>query len=125
MDLATASANTWELEQEIATLRRLEVLVARVRAGHSDRKWDQLRRLLVDEDLMFHADGHPRKLIVFTEHRDTLGYLERKLKTLRGDGAVVTISGGMRRGERHQAQERFLGDPTVTILLATDAAGRA
>lgn len=123
VDLATASANTWELEQEIATLRRLEGLAARVRAGHSDRKWEQLRRLLVDEDLMFHADGHPRKLIVFTEHRDTLGYLERKLKTLRGDGAVVTISGGMRRGERHQAQERFLGDPEVTILLATDAAG--
>jgi SNF2 family DNA or RNA helicase len=72
-----------------------------------------------------HGDdvGHPRKLIVFTEHRDTLNYLERKLVALRGEGWLVTIMGGMNRQARKAAQEKFLNDPGTTLLLATDAAG--
>lgn len=35
----------------------------------------------------------------------------------------MIIHGGMGREERRQAQERFLHDPEVRVLLATDAAG--
>ena len=39
------------------------------------------------------------------------------------NNAVVVIHGGLRREERHTAQEAFRHDPQVRVLLATDAAG--
>ena len=65
-----------------------------------------------------------QKLVIFTEHRDTLNYLERRITTLLGrQEAVVIIHGGMGREERLKAQESFKHDPEVQVLLATDAAG--
>ncbi|MER3487767.1 MAG: RNA helicase, partial [Chloroflexota bacterium] len=65
-----------------------------------------------------------QKLVVFTEHRDTLNYLAERISTLLGrPQAVVTIHGGMGREERRKAQEAFLHDPEVQVLVATDAAG--
>src|SRR5690606_29305740 len=65
-----------------------------------------------------------QKLVLFTEHRDTLNYLERQIGSLLGrPGAVVLIHGGMGREERKKSQESFLHDPEVQVLLATDAAG--
>lgn len=65
-----------------------------------------------------------QKLVIFTEHRDTLTYLERKINGLFGrPDAVVVIHGGMGREERRKAQEQFLHDPAVRVLVATDAAG--
>src|SRR4029077_13579964 len=65
-----------------------------------------------------------QKLILFTEHRDTLNYLEARITTLLGrKEAVVIIHGGMGREERVTAQESFKHDPDVRVLLATDAAG--
>jgi len=68
-------------------------------------------------------DG-PRKIIIFTEHRDTLTYLERKISTQLGrSDAVVTIHGGTPREKRKALRERFTHDPNTVVLLATDAAG--
>ena len=65
-----------------------------------------------------------QKLVIFTEHRDTLNYLEGRITTLLGrKQAVVMIHGGMGREERMKAQESFRHDPEVQVLLATDAAG--
>ena len=65
-----------------------------------------------------------QKLVLFTEHRDTLNYLGTRIRTLLGrDAAVVTIHGGMGREERMNAQEAFRHDPDVQVLLATDSAG--
>ncbi|MFM9559443.1 C-terminal helicase domain-containing protein, partial [Streptomyces caniscabiei] len=64
------------------------------------------------------------KLIVFTEHRDTLHYLQGRIGTLLGrPDAVKAIHGGVRRAERRQITEEFTRNPGVRILLATDAAG--
>ncbi|MDP9437980.1 MAG: DEAD/DEAH box helicase, partial [Actinomycetota bacterium] len=76
-----------------------------------------------DEEDLDPGSGSPRKLIVFTEHKDTLNYLERKLVALRGEGWLVKITGGMNRQARKAAQEKFLNDPGTALLLATDAAG--
>ena len=73
---------------------------------------------------MFDEHGHRRKLIVFTEHRDTLVYLARRMRTLLGrENSVVTIHGGMGREDRRKAQDIFTQDKDVEILVATDAAG--
>ena len=65
-----------------------------------------------------------RKLIVFTEHRDTLDYLARRIGSLLGrPDAVKAIHGGVRRSDRRQITEEFTHNPDVQILLATDAGG--
>src|SRR6218665_345438 len=47
-----------------------------------------------------------RKLIIFTEHRDTLNYLAVKIRGLIGsEEAVVMIHGGIKREERRKVQE--------------------
>ena len=65
-----------------------------------------------------------QKLVIFTEHRDTLNYLRQRMSTLLGrPEAIVCIHGGMDREECMTAQESFRHDPEVKVLLATDAAG--
>ena len=64
------------------------------------------------------------KLIIFTEHRDTLRYLTDKIRSLLGnDKAVINIHGGMLRDERRKVEELFMQEKDVRILIATDAAG--
>ena len=62
--------------------------------------------------------------MIFTEHRDTLNYLYDNIanRLLGRSEAVAVIHGGMGREDRRKAQERFLHDHTVQVLLATDAA---
>lgn len=124
IDTASASATAAELEAEIATLKLLECKANEVRMSGEDRKWDELSRLLQDNSDMFGPDGRREKLIVFTEHKDTLEYLATKIRQLLGSqDAVLTIKGGMPRDERHKAEELFKQDKNVRILVATDAAG--
>ena len=65
-----------------------------------------------------------RKIIIFTEHRDTLEYLADRIRGLLGrHDAVVTIHGGVRREERRKIMELFTQDVDTQVLVATDAAG--
>lgn len=124
IDLATAARTITELQAEIDHLGELENLALRVRRSGKDRKWEELSKLLQDQAEMFDAGGYRRKLVIFTEHRDTLNYLTERIGTLLGrPEAIVTIHGGMSRDSRKQAEEAFKQDPTVEVLIATDAAG--
>ena len=120
----SASRTVQELKAEIETLKELEKLANDVRASGKDRKWDELCSLLQNNSFMFTEEHRREKLIVFTEHRDTLRYLEDKIRQLLGsDDAIVTIHGGMVRDERRKVERRFTQDKDVSILIATDAAG--
>ena len=77
VDQASAARTIKELQIEIGMLKELEELAYRVRQSGTDRKWDELSRLLQNNSEMFDAEGHRRKLVVFSEHRDTLNYLHR------------------------------------------------
>ncbi|HDR9039081.1 TPA: DUF3883 domain-containing protein [Burkholderia vietnamiensis] len=124
VDQATAAQTVQELETEIIILEGLEEQARQVVHSGRDRKWDELSRLLQDTPEMHDADGRQRKLIIFTEHRDTLNYLSVKIRGLIGsEDAVVMIHGGVKREERRKVQELFRNDPNVRVLLATDAAG--
>lgn len=123
-DQASAAQTIAELEAEIETLRGLEQMAAALRASGEDRKWDELSRLLQDNEKMFGPEGLREKLIIFTEHKDTLRYLTTKIRTLFGhDDSVVVIHGGMPRDERRRVEELFKEDKAVRLLVATDAAG--
>jgi superfamily II DNA or RNA helicase len=143
LDQATAARTIAELKAEIGILKNLEGLALSVRrAPDADTKWRELASLLSEiftshaiangrEDLMRSSVPVPvsvssptQKLVIFTEHRDTLSYLEKRISTLLGrTQAVRIIHGGMGREERMTAQEEFRHDPEVQVLLATDAAG--
>lgn len=124
VDQASAAQTIAELEAEIGTLKKLERMANEVRTSGEDRKWDELSKLLQDNNNMFGTDGLREKLIIFTEHRDTLRYLKDKICSLLGtEEAVVTIHGGMLRDERRKVEELFKQDKKVRILIATDAAG--
>jgi len=124
VDLASAARTVEELQAEIAILTRLEALALQVRRSGTDHKWVGLASLLQNNREMFDANQHRRKLVLFTEHRDTLNYLVERIRTMLGrEEAVVTIHGGMSREERAKAQEAFTQDKHTEILIATDAAG--
>lgn len=124
VDQATASRTIHELEAEIRILERLEEQARQVVRSGQDRKWEELSCLLQETPQMHDEGGRQRKLIIFTEYRDTLRYLATRIRGLLGsDEAVVTIDGNDRREERRKRQEMFRSDPVVRILVATDAAG--
>lgn len=124
VDQATASRTIHELEAEIRILEGLEERARQVVQSRQDRKWEELSRLLQDTPQMHEESGRQRKLIIFTEYKDTLRYLAARIRGLLGsEEAVVTIDGSDRREERRKKQEMFRSDPAVRILVATDAAG--
>ncbi len=144
LDEATAARTILELKAEIDTLKGLESLALRVRTSGEDKKWRELANLLswiftpqsaanqlAESGAPYGSGPIPKptpstrqKLVLFTEHKDTLNYLKDRILTLLGrPDALVIIHGGMGREERLKAQESFRHDPVVQVLLATDAAG--
>jgi SNF2 family DNA or RNA helicase len=145
LDQATAARSIAELKIEIGTLKQLESLALGVCRSGTDTKWRELASLLneifttaripdglAEPTTIPHGAGTipppkpspHQKLVLFTEHRDTLNYLQNRITTLLGrKDAVVVIHGGLGREERMKAQESFKHDPEVQVLLATDAAG--
>jgi SNF2 family DNA or RNA helicase len=124
VDEATAAQTVAELEAEVAQLGLLEKQACDVVASGLDRKWDELSRILQNEPELHDAQGRMRKIIIFSEHRDTLNYLHNQIAGVVGNpDAIVTIHGGTKRDERLKIQELFRADPDVRVLIATDAAG--
>lgn len=142
LDRATAARSIEELRAEIETLKLLELQALKVRKSGQDTKWIELSNLLHeifkhpsssiqthgsntnDENVPPPKSSRHQKLVIFTEHRDTLNYLRQRITTQLGtEHAVVEIHGGVGREDRLKVQEAFRHDPDVHVLLATDAAG--
>jgi len=122
-DNATSAQTLAELQLEIETLQGLEKLSRKVVDQRTDAKWRQLDRIL-DNPLMKQANGARRKLVLFTEFKDTLTDLAAKIRDRLGrPETVVEIHGGVARDRRRQIVHAFMNDPEVVVLLANDAAG--
>ncbi len=120
---ATTAETVEQLALEVETLKGLETMALGVLRSGLDAKWTQLNRIL-DDDLMVDADGNRRKLIIFTEPKDTLHYLVDKVRARLGNpDAVDVIHGGVSREERRKVIERFMQDRDMLVLIANDAAG--
>jgi superfamily II DNA or RNA helicase len=120
---ATSAQTIEQLEIEVQTLKGLEGMALNVLRSGQDAKWSQLNRIL-DDELMIDSDGNRRKLIIFTEPKDTLHYLLEKVRARLGKPeAVDVIHGGVTREERRKVVERFMQDKDMLVLIANDAAG--
>ena len=114
--LFTTANSLQELQQEATEVKKLfEMAQSLYNRNQAEKKFLQLQDLLTSQKVI---DG--QKLVIFTEHKDTLLYLEERLSN---DGyTVVTIHGGKLVDDRREAQWAF-AKPETQILIATDAAG--
>lgn len=121
---ATNARTPEEFETEIRVLDRLLTKSAAVKTSPTYAKWDALRDTLDDVNEMRDDTGARRKVIIFTEHKDTLDDLVMRLTQHLGrDDAVTTIHGGTKREDRKKAKETFEQNERCVFLIATDAAG--
>ena len=123
VDNATAAATIEELETEIRRLHQIEGLARKVVHSGQDAKWNQLNSIL-DDPLMTDEAGNRRKLVIFSEFKDTVYYLAERIRDRLGrDEAVVENHGSVTREKRRRVVHAFMNDPEVLVLVASDAAG--
>ncbi|MBX3279696.1 MAG: DUF1822 family protein, partial [Acidobacteria bacterium] len=109
-----------DLEIERRQVQELLGLARRVDALGQESKFDRLREVLSDPNY------RNEKIIIFTEHRDTLEFLVRRLEGIGFTGHVAQIHGGMdylERGEQVELFRKASSDGGARYLVATDAAG--
>ena len=124
LDQATAARTIAELEAEIVELRALEAMAKALRRSGEDAKWREFGRILDDPLVVGPARTVHRKIVIFTEARDTLDYLTGRIQDRTGEaGGVATIHGGVPRDRRRAVIAAFNDDPAVRFLVANDAAG--
>lgn len=116
--LFTTAKSLQEIQQEAKEVKSLyEMANTLYNRKQSEKKFQQLEELLKSNGVLENKE----KLVIFTEHKDTLLYLEDRLSKSGGYN-VVTIHGGKDVDERRIAQRAF-AEPETQILIATDAAG--
>ena len=112
---ATTARSIADLEAEIRHVQRLTVLARAVYDLKAESKFEKLREAL---------KGYPdEKVLIFTEHRDTLNFVIGRLEALGFTGKVAQIHGGMKYNEREKQVEFFRDPNGAQYLVATDAAG--
>lgn len=116
--LFTTAKSLSEIQQEANEVKKLfEMALALYNRRQEEKKFQELQELLKSNGVLENGE----KLVIFTEHKDTLLYLEERLAQSSGYN-VATIHGGKLVDERRQAQWDF-AKPETQILIATDAAG--
>ena len=114
------AASLADLLAEKEQVQALLDLARKVHDGGHESKFDKLREVLTDSQFS------GEKLIVFTEHRDTLEFLVRRLGGLGYTGQIAQIHGGMPYLQREDEVDRFrkpLDEGGARFLICTDAAG--
>ncbi len=116
--LFTTASSLPEIQKEAAEVKRLFGMAQTLyHRKQEEKKFQELQELLRSNGVLENGE----KLVIFTEHKDTLLYLEERL-TKSGGYQVATIHGGKQVDERRTAQAAF-AKPETQILIATDAAG--
>ena len=122
LEQVVASVNPATLQHELGQLGRLIVQARGLEQREVESKLVKLRELLLSQGIF--ADP-TMKLLLFTEHRETLDYLVAKLGAW---GLTVTqIYGGMKIGDRDTPGTRIYAERVFKeqcqVLVATEAAG--
>ena len=123
LDAIMLVADAESVRDEIARLRELAARAESVQASGGEAKLARLNSVLREQGFF---DDPSRRLLIFTEFRDTLSYLRERLQEW-GFRAGV-IHGGMRPGGAREPgtrlyAERQFREGETQILVATEAAG--
>ncbi|MBN8676636.1 MAG: DUF3883 domain-containing protein [Chitinophagales bacterium] len=113
--LFTTAKSLQELQEEAKEVKKLFDLATELfNKNQEEKKYQKLKELLRTQGVL-----DEEKLVIFTEHKDTLDYLQKRLEN--NGYKVATIHGGKSVDERRNAQSDFAKE--AKILIATDAAG--
>ena len=130
LEAATAAASRLCVELEATEkkwLQRMAELAEGYASLHRVQPDAKARALLawIDRHLRTKDGWNGERVIIFTEYKHTLAYLERVLEEAGYADAIMSIVGGMPDQQRHAVNEAFQSPNELTpvrILLATDAA---
>jgi superfamily II DNA or RNA helicase len=123
LEAITLAGNAQQVREEIAELNNLEKKAQSVEESGTEAKLAKLKELLQERGFFDHQD---KRLLIFTEFKDTLEYLIERLKSW--GFRVGYIHGGMKPGSRDEAGTRLFMESRFwagedQILVATEAAG--
>lgn len=107
--------NRGEMDEEIQVIDGLIADAKAIIEYELEKKLQDLRDTLEDMDYKYGND----KILIFTESKDTLQYLETNIKSW--GYSVNTIDGSMKLDERIEAEAVFRNE--TRIMVATEAAG--
>ena len=108
-----------ELQAERAQVLGLRELAQQVYGSGSESKFEKLRDVINDPKYA------TEKLLIFTEHKDTLEFLVRRLGGMGFTGRIAQIHGGMHYTKRQAQIEKFRrsdNDGGARFMICTDAA---
>jgi superfamily II DNA or RNA helicase len=111
----SVAENRQELDSEIKTLGELIEQAKAIIQKESEVKVSQLRKTMGELNSKFPGT----KILIFTESKDTLEYLEKKIRSW--GYSVNVIHGGMGLEERVEAERVFKNE--TQVMVATEAAG--
>lgn len=122
LEEVVASVDPVALRQEIHQLRGLIAQAMELEEREIESKLVKLREEIVKQGVF---DDPKMKLLIFTEHKDTLDFLVARLRDW---GLSVTqIHGGMNVGDRDTPNTRIYAErefrESAQVLVATEAAG--
>jgi superfamily II DNA or RNA helicase len=123
LDAITISGNADQIRQEVEELKQLAEQAQKVEDSGTEAKLAKLKELLHKEGFF---DEREKRLLIFTEFKDTLDYLVERLKEW--GFTVGYIHGGMKPGTRDDPGTRIFAeqqfrDAATQVLVATEAAG--
>src|SRR5207302_3592242 len=115
--------NPDQVKEEVEELKGLVEHAIRVENAGTEAKLSRLQELLKQQGFF---DNPQQLLLIFTEFKDTLDYLVKKLKEW--NFTVGTIHGGMHIGSRDEVGTRLHAEQqfregAIQVLVATEAAG--
>ena len=126
---AVAAVALEELRSEVEVLQGLRDHARRLADAGAESKFEKLREVLEDPQYLRGRKGasatsaKAEKWLIFSEHRDTVDFLVRRIEGLGYSDQVATIHGGMAWPERERQVARFRSLNGARFLIATDAAG--
>lgn len=123
IEAVSLARNAKEVQEEISQLTELAKQAKAVEDSGTEAKLSRLKELLQKEGFFDHPD---KRLLLFTEFKDTLEYLVGCLKNW--GFRVGFIHGGMKPGSRNEPGSRIFAEAQfwageTQVLVATEAAG--
>lgn len=123
LEAITLAGNAGQVRKEITELQTLAQEAKTVEEEGGEAKLKCLHDIMQKEGFFDQSD---QRLLIFTEFRDTLNYLEKNLKDW--GFKVGCIHGGMKTGSRDEPGSRLyveqqFREGAVQVLVATEAAG--
>jgi superfamily II DNA or RNA helicase len=122
LESVVASVNPHDLREEIVQIERLVRLAKHLEEREIESKLVKLKEALTKQGVF---NDPKMKLLIFTEHKDTLDFLVGKLREWQL--SVTQIHGGMKVGDRDTPNTRIYSErefrEDCQVLVATEAAG--